>query len=230
MNKRFYIRFVALLMVFVCTVILMPVTTTAGTDGNATLVKSYNKDGKFSMVIDLTTPDNGFATFEIFLTDANGNVYTRWNNISSSYTSGTRQYTFSRSYANTPEGQYKMNVVATNAYGNSKNFSWVVNHKKTIIIAFKDTYKVKNADGTYSQQFNFTSVNGKGKTFHVELYTNDGKFIKSFSYTASSDNSNWWAKWNYYPDKGVKMKSGSYILKYWVDGGNPKQTTITISI
>jgi hypothetical protein len=76
-----------------------------------------------------------------------------------------------------------MNVVATNGYGNSKNFSWTVNHKKTVSIAFKDTYKVKNADGTYSQQFNFTSVNGKGKIYHVELYTNDGKLVKSFSFT-----------------------------------------------
>jgi hypothetical protein len=166
------------------TVLLMPVSImAAGADGHATLVKSYNKDGKFSMVIDLTYPDNGYATFEIFLTDASGNVYARWNNISSNYTFGTRQYTFSRSYADTPDGQYKMNVVATNGYGNSKNFSWTVNHKKTVSIAFKDTYKVKNADGTYSQQFNFTSVNGKGKTYHVELYTNDGKLVKSFSFT-----------------------------------------------
>jgi hypothetical protein len=47
---------VALLMVIVCTVVLMPVSAMAGTDGVAKLVKSYNKDGKFSMVFDLTYP------------------------------------------------------------------------------------------------------------------------------------------------------------------------------
>ena len=232
MNKRFTIRFTALLVVIVCTVLMMSIPTMAVNNGNATLVKSYNKDGKFHMVIDLTYPDDGYVctTFEIFLTDQGGDVITRWDTITSNYAYGTKQYTFSRSYADTPDGQYTMNVVITDVYDRSKNFSWVINHKKVVSLTFIDTYKVKNTDGTYSQMFRFSALNGKNKTYHMELYTADGKFVRAFSTKDQYDKSTFRVKWNYFPQKGVKMKSGSYILKYWPDGGNPKQMTIDISI
>lgn len=231
MNKRLYLRLTALFVAFALMVLCMPIPSLAKViNGKATLAKCYNKDGKFCMAIDLNFVNDPVTYFEIFLSDEGGNVYTRWDNIMENYTSSVKQYVFSRSYANTPEGLYQMNVVACTPYGDSETFSWTVNHKKVASLTFKDTYKVKNPDGTYGQKFRISTANGKGRTYHMELYTKSGSFVTSFEAEGQYDNSIWSETWNYYPDSGLKMQSGTYILKYWVDNGNPKQVTLKITI
>lgn len=231
MKKRVYIRVLALMLAFVFTTLFVSFPASAEViNGKATLAKSYNKDGKFCMAIDFNFVNDGALTFEIFLTDEGGNVYTRWDNIMVNYTSGTKQYIFSRSYADTPTGLYKLNVVASTQYGDSRNYSFTINHKKVATVTFKDTFMVKNADGTYSQRFRFTTIGGKDKTYYLELYTNNGNYITSFQTNGMYDKSTWSEDWNYYPDSGTRMKSGTYILKYWIEGGNPKQTTVKITI
>lgn len=231
MNRRLYIRLVALVLVFVSTGLFMPAPASAEViTGKATLAKSYNKDGKFCMAIDFSFMNDGALTFEIFLTDEAGDVYDRWDNITLNYTGETKQYIFSRSYAGTPTGLYTMNVVATTLFGDSKTYSWPVNHKKVAVATFKDTYKVKNQDGTYSQRFRFSTTGGKDMTYYLEIYTKNGDLVTSFQTDGRFDSSTWTETWNYYPDSGVRMKSGTYILKYWIGDGNPKQTSVKISI
>lgn len=231
MRKQTGLRLFVLFLLCALTLVLMPVRSSAEViNGKATLAKCYNKDGLFCMAIDFNFVNDGAVTFEIFLTDEGGDVYCSWDSIMSNYTSGIKQYVFSRSYASTPEGLYTMNVVASTPYGDSRNYSWPVNHRKVGSATFLDSYKVKNADGTYSQRFRFNTLNGKGKLYTLELYTKNGEYITSFQTEGRYDKSIWSEDWNYYPDSGLKMRSGTYILKYWIDNGNPKQTTINLSI
>lgn len=221
----------AWMLILVFTILMMTVPASAEViTGKAVLVKSYNKDGKFCMVVDFNFVNDGGLNFEIFLTDEAGDVYDRWNNISLNCASEIKQYVFSRSYANTPTGLYTMNVVATTLFGDSKTFSWAVNHKKVASATFKDTFKVKNQDGTYSQKFRFSTNGGKDKTYHLEIYTSNGEFVTSFQTIGRYDTSIWSETWNYFPESGVKMQSGTYILKYWIGDGNPQQKSVKITI
>jgi archaellum component FlaF (FlaF/FlaG flagellin family) len=232
MKRRFSTRLIAMLLVFVFAVFLVPVQASANVSNcTVTLAKSYNKDGKFCMEIHFGLSSVSYMMFEIFLTDQGGDVITRWDNIMvGTYINDTLKYVFSRDYSTTPDGKYTMNVVATDASGNSSNYAWGVNHKKVVSVSFLDTYQVKNDDGSYSQKFRFSTLNGKGKTYHLEIYTKDGAYITSFETVGKYDKSTWSETWNYYPDSGVKMKSGTYILKYWADDGNPKQETVSLTI
>lgn len=232
MKKRFLTRFSAMLIILAMTIAIMPVHTLAGAyDCSSTLGKCFNKDGKFSMPINFMLTSDVNLVIEVYLTDEGGDVICRWNEINiAAYINGNLSYTFSRSYATTPDGLYTMNVVITDTLGNSQYAAYTVNHKKVASLTYKDTYKVKNADGSYGQKFRFQNTNGKGRDYHLEIYTQNGAFVTSFTEESQYDNSVWSETWNYYPKQGVKMKTGTYILKYWVDGSTPKQVTINITI
>lgn len=232
MKKRLLTRLTAMLMTLAMLIALMPVHTMAGAyECTSTLGKCFNKDGKFSMPFTFKLTSDVDLVIEIFLTDEGGDVICRWDNINiGTYIDGNLSYTFSRSYANTPDGLYTMNVVITDALGNSQNFGYTVNHKKVSTLTYLDTYKVKNADGSYGQKFRFQNRNCKGRDYHMEIYTKSGSFVTSFTEESLYDVSVWSEIWNFYPTNGVKMKSGTYIIKYWVDGSTPKQVTLDITI
>jgi uncharacterized protein (DUF2141 family) len=188
MKRRFSTRLMAMLLVFVFAVLFVPVQASADVSNcTVTLANSYNKDGKFCMEIHFDLSGVTYMVFEIFLTDQGGDVITRWDNINvGTYINDTLKYVFSRNYSSTPDGKYTMNIVATDANGNSSNYAWNINHKKVVSVSFKDTYKVKNDDGTYSQKFSFSTLNGKDKTYHLEIYTKDGDYITSFETVVST--------------------------------------------
>jgi len=230
-TTRLPLRFAALALAMVLTLLLMPIPTSAEVYGEIKLTKCYNENGKFVMQVETANLD--FGTLEVFLTDEGGDVVDRWENINHSSYSMPATYRFPRDYATTPTGTYSLNIVYTGSgtFGEeSKNWSWAINHTKKVSMSFSKTFKVKNADGTYAQKFAFVQSGGQGMQLYCEIYTKAGKLIRSYETYSEYDKCTWTVKWNYFPDSGVKMKSGTYIIKYWMGDGNPKQTTVNLSI
>ncbi len=225
------IRRFAVVVLCALVALLFPSQTSAEVYGEIKLTKCYNDNGLFVMQVETQNLD--FGTLEVFLTDEGGDVVDRWENISHSNVSMPAVYRFPRNYTDTPSGLYALNIVYTGSgtFGEvSKSWAWTVNHTRKTGITLTKNYKAKASDGTYVHKFVFSQVGGAGQTLHCQIYTKAGKLVRNFECESIYDKSTWTVSWNYFPDEGLKMKSGAYILKYWIGDGNPKQTTVNLSI
>ena len=211
--------------------LVVPAPTSAEVYGDIRLTKCYTENGLFVMQVETSNLD--FGTLEIFLTDEAGDVVDRWENISHSSYSTPAVYRFPRNYAETPSGLYALNIVYTGSgtFGEeSKNWAWTVNHTRKTGMTMTKQYKTKASDGTYVHKFVFSQVGGAGQTLHCEIYTKAGKLVRAYERDTEYDKTTWTQTWNYFPDSGLKAKSGTYIIKYWIGDGNPKQTSVNLSI
>lgn len=230
-KRQRLLKFLVLSVMCALVLLLFPSRTSAEVSGEIKLTKCYNENGLFVMQVETSNLD--FGTLEVFLTDEGGDVVDRWENINHTSYGTPAVYQFPRNYADTPSGLYALNIVYTGSgtFGEvSKNWAWTVNHTRKTGITLTKNYKAKASDGAYVHKFVFSQVGGAGQTLHCQIYTKAGKLVRSYATECEYDKGTWTITWNYFPSEGVKMKSGAYIVKYWIEDSNPKQTTLNLSI
>lgn len=197
--------------------------------GTLKLSRSYmDTNGYFCMEYEVSGLDNGLL--EACLMDSSGVVIDRWNAIDHVNYTYPVKYTFPRDYASTPGGTYTMQMTYSNMWG-SKSWSFNIKHAQKSAMTLKESYKILKDDGSYAHKIAFNISGAKGKALTCEIYTKDGKLLRQYSCsTFNYASGTWTIKWDYFPTSGLKVGSGDYLIKYWVQGGTPKQSTINVQV
>ncbi len=225
MNRRFDPRLLAVCAALALAFLWCPLPVAAEVAGTVELVRNFNEDGKFTHAVSLAFGEP--VTVEAYLENEEGLEIDRWPELHLD-ASSAGVYNFPRQYSTTPSGRYTFYIVASSEAGETRVWSWTVNHTKKVSLTFAKTYKIRKADGTYRQVFQFNQTGGAGNTYHMEIYTLDGALIKSFEAVGKRDQGNWNWEWDYFPEAGLQIQSGTFIIKYWLGNGTPKQTTVRI--
>lgn len=246
LQKKHGYRIISLIM---CCVMLMftaspSVSALSGSDFGASVQenKTYFKDGKFWYSFYLYANDVFYdVEYTVKLYNSNKKEVVSWSTYEvSAGTKETRNYGYD--FSKLPTDTYTYKVMATSPgywwlYGlGSKYVYWTftvdhVNDNIAPTISFKSAEPVTMNDGAPGLKFTFSQQNGKGKNLTFEIYDSNSKKIYSktsgtLNYVSGTN----WMTWNYYPsDGGLKAKSGTYTVKYWITGGNPKESTFSIN-
>jgi hypothetical protein len=197
--------------------------------GTVTLSRSFtDTKGRFCMEFDASNLDNGLM--EACLIDSSGVVIDVWNALDHVNSGSSVKYTYPRDYASTPSGTYTMQLTYSNLWG-AKSWSFSIKHTQKSVMTLKESFKILKDDGSYAHKIAFNLTGATGKSLTCEIYTKDGKLLRqyscsSFGYTSGT----WTIKWDYFPKSGLKVGSGDYLIKYWVQGGTPKQSTISVQV
>lgn len=88
-------------------------------------------------------------------------------------------------------------------------------------------------DGSTYNRIYFNYNQSKGKTPKAEIYDANGKLITTATWKKpfSKDSGSTYLTWSGYPTGGgIRCESGDYIVKYWIDGGKPRQTKVHLVI
>jgi hypothetical protein len=230
------VRFITLIMV-AAFLVAATITSVSAVDygysdeitGTLTLSRSYtDTKGRFCMEFKASNLDAGLM--EACLMDSSGVVIDRWNALDHVNTGSSVTYTYPRDYSSTPSGTYTMQLTYSNLWG-AKSWSFNIKHTQKAVMSLKESYKILKDDGSYAHKLAFSLTGAKGKALTCEIYTKDGKLLRS--YTCSNfgyASGTWTVKWDYYPTSGLKVGSGDYIVKYWVQGGSPKQSTFNVQV
>lgn len=235
-TKKPPVRFISLLILTVLLLTTLPNTAFAAdtgygyeVTGTLTLARSYtDTNGCFCMEYEVSNLDNG--TIDACLMDSSGVVIDRWNAIDHVNYSSPVKYTYPRDYSSTSSDTYTMQMTYSNLWG-SKSWSFNIKHTQKSVMTLKESYKILKDDGSYAHKLVFNLTGAKGKTLTCEIYTKDGKLVRQ--YTCSNfgyASGTWTVKWDYFPASGLKVGSGDYLIKYWVAGGTPKQSTINVQV
>ena len=144
---------------------------------------------------------------------------------------------------NLSSGVYTMKVTVTlvgekwSGYGyvqDSLVFVWSynINHTQAAIVNLSNVEVVRRDDGSYTNKFIFSHSGAKGQVLNMEIYDPWGSRVYStkgspISYTSGTYSFTWGG----YPSGGgVQCGSGTYTIKYWLDGKNAKQSRQYLSI
>lgn len=248
MKKSFKIIIVLLLSVIISTSAATPVLAIKASECGLKLYqnKSYNKGGKYYMSYTFTTgrpPNTAEAQTKIKASVVNSSgktIFTWAEETFEEYKTIDRNY--GADYSKLPSGTYTMHITGTVSgrdYGiNSWRdyvFKWSIkiNHTQPATINFKSVENVANDDGSYSNKIIFSHSGAKGKKVSMEIYNAAGKVVykTSASNPISYDSGTYSFKWSGYPSGGgLKSDSGDYTIKYWLSGGNPKQSKVYLDI
>ena len=144
---------------------------------------------------------------------------------------------------NLSSGTYTMKVTVTvigekwNGYSYVRDdlvFVWSYNitHTQAAIVSLSKVEVIRNDDGSYENKLGFGHSGAKGQVLNVEIYNERGTKVYSrrgnpISYTSGTYS----FYWNGYPASGgMQCESGTYTIKYWLDGKNAKQSRQYLSI
>ncbi|MCQ2736023.1 MAG: hypothetical protein MJ234_02260 [bacterium] len=86
----------------------------------------------------------------------------------------------------------------------------------------------KDAGGNHI--FSISYSNFEGKKITAELYDGNDRFIRGFNFIPKKHSGSFQCKWNGYPVKGAKCRSGNYSLKYWGEGVSPKTKRFVLEL
>lgn len=226
MKKRMKRVLALLLVLSVACIITSPMTFAQ----NEVMVfeKGYNKDGKFYMPV-LYNGNGSEATMSATLTDENNNLILTYPSKQAS--PGTRM-TFSNSFAQLKSGTYYLNVRCDFLFSDPIIKSLKITHKAPgSNLVSTNTYQMYTDAGYVKHAFKFDYFNALGKKIAIEIYDEYGQFIYSNSLTTKYATGNCTFTWDYFPSNGgIMVSSGTYIIKYWVDGQTPKQQKFQVKL
>lgn len=215
---------------------------------SASFVKSYNEDGKtwisYAINTGIIESNASNAKTEIWAEVYNsaGKKVISWTSVSFEPNKKiTRRYGYD--WSKFPSGKYtfKLYVKVSGSVfdlisyvNDSETWYWsrTIDHKATAKVSFIENPHVLTDDGAYVTNFVLSQSGCKGKVIHIEVYDEWGsRVFKNKSKPVQKESGKVAFHWGGYPsDGGKRCPDGEYTIKYWVDNGNPKQTTTWITM
>lgn len=191
--------------------------------------KTYNKDGKFYAPVTYLGLEGSEATVNATLTDANNNVIDIYTTMKAG--PGTT-ITYSKSFAGLKSGTYYLNITCEFMFYDSITKSLKINHKAPAPkVAVSSVYQTYTDSGDVKHVFKLEHANDYGKIITIEVYDQSGEFLYSGSLKTIYNKGTCTFKWDYFPlSGGIMISSGTYILKYWVEGQTPKQQKFKVEL
>lgn len=191
--------------------------------------KTYNKDGKFYAPILYNGNQGSEATISATLTDENNTLIVTFPTKQASM--GTR-ITYSMSFASLKSGTYYLNVRCDFMFQDPIMKRLKITHTAPgPKLVPTENYQMYTDAGDAKQVFKFDYFNAYGKKIYIEVYDEYGQYIYGNSLTTSHVNGKCYFKWDYFPQYGgIMVSSGTYILKYWIDGQTPKQQKFQVKL
>lgn len=243
-----------MLSLFLLTVIILSMNISAfaesAKDFGLTLSKndSYSKDGLFYMSFNINTGQLPMANdtntkVKVELFNSAGKRVVNWTEKTFESNKSIKQnYSYDWN-KNLPTDTYTMKVTCTldgNSYSTYSGWapcayywSFKINHTAPSSINLSSTTVVALNDGSYATKISLGHSGSKGKVANLEIYNEWGDLVFSTigSSPISYDKGTYSFTWGGFPNGGgVKCSSGNYKIKYWVSGGNPKQSTVWLDI
>ncbi|MEM1485966.1 hypothetical protein V6615_14010 [Oscillospiraceae bacterium PP1C4] len=229
--KKLASRVLSMLLVIACISCIITVHASALTAEEIIIFrKTYTKNEKFMMPVDI----GAGGTVSANLTDSNNNVIETFTTLL--VQAGTT-ITYKRSFSGVKPGLYYLNVnyIYAAYYGlGEKSFSRRLEIKHNgppPKLIFSQTYQTYTDSGDVSQVFKFDYFNASGKIIKYEIYDEYGNFIAKNGLTTKHMKGSCTFQWNYYPSQGgLMVSSGTYIIKYWIQGQTPKQINFLVEL
>lgn len=214
---------------------------------SVTFNKSYREDGKLWMSYTISTgkiASNAYdAKTEVWaeIYNSAGKKIVSWDSVSfEPNQKTTRKYGYD--WNKLPSGQYtfklylRISGTIHDGLYYMKNMGWYwskqVNHTAPSTVWLDSSALVTRDDGSYANRIKLGHSGAKGKVPNLEIYDAQGNLVfsakgKEISY----DKGTYSFLWNGFPkDGGAQCQSGDYRIKYWVSGGNPKQSQVWLDI
>lgn len=191
---------------------------------------TYNENGQFVMPVRF---EGGDGTVSATLTDEKLNIIDTFKTMP--IVIGNKIF-YKKGFAAVKSGTYYLNVkfVYSSYYGTTQPItrSLKITHKQpSAKLTFSQTYQAYTDSGDVNQVFQFAFSNASGKKTSCEIYDQYGTFLAKNELTIKNVNGTYTFKWNYYPSKGgLMVSSGTYIIKYWIDGAAAKQQNFEVNL
>jgi len=223
------------------------------TDCGLTLTKnqSYtNDDGAYVMSFSINTGKypGSYASYnqtkvKFNLYNSAGKSVANWDEKAyNPNTKVTREPSYNYQ-KNLSSGTYTMKVTVTvigekwNGYSYVRDdlvfvWSYNVTHTQAATVNLSTVEVVRRDDGSYANKFGFAHSGAKGQVLNLEIYNERGTRVYSskgspIAYTSGTYSFTWGG----YPSGGgLQCDSGTYTIKYWLDGKNAKQSKYYLSI
>jgi hypothetical protein len=224
------VRFLITLM------ILLSLLQTTASALSITITKTgtYSKNGKF--YVNFHMSGNYNTTVSAVLKDTSGNIVVSWPATASDINTKP-DIAFGADYTTLPAGQYTMIATATTegsptgSGGNPLVATLAVkinNNPKPTLSFVEEGMFVSSSTGQYIHRFNFNFTVGAGKTVTTQIYTWDGLLLRTCKYTLKNASGTYSYKWDYFPDDGLRVDSGDYVIKYKIGDGEWQQIEFTV--
>lgn len=237
-----------LCVLLVCGSITPVVAGPADCGVSAVFNKSYKEEGKLWMSYTVNTgkiASNASDTktevwAEIY--NSSGKKVVSWK--SASYEANkkiTRKFGYD--WSKLPTGKYTFRLYVrvhgtirdgSIYYTNNMGWYWSqqVDHTAPSSVWLDSSALVTRDDGSYATKIKLGYSGAKGKVPNIEIYDEKGNLMYSAAgKNISYDKGTYSFLWNGFPKNGgVQCQSGNYKIKYWLDGGNPKQSQVWLDI
>jgi hypothetical protein len=206
-----------------------------------TKTDSYTKDERFYLVFSLKTGQIPYASdpktsTEAELVSAGGKQVFNWERKYYGHNE-TIYRALGFPVSDLASGTYTMKITVRvwNGSSNQSSWSWsyTINHQATASTYLDSATLVKQSDGSYANKITIGHSGCKGKVMNLEIYDGRNNLVYSAkgSKPVSYDAGTFSFTWGGFPTSGgPQCSSGSYNIKYWVTGGNPKQSTVWLDI
>jgi flagellar hook assembly protein FlgD len=212
--------------------------------------KGYTQDGQYYISFTIASgrlsgcdPSSTNTKIKANLYNSSGKSVVSWKERTLASSTTTTQL-FSYDWDNNlPSDSYTLKLLVTlsgEEYGYARmpqeekyEWSYSFTHTQPAKIWLGSVSLVANNDGSYSNKISFGHSGAKGRFVSLEVYNSSGKLVykasgsTAISYTSGSYN----FFWNGFPNGGgPQCGSGNYTIKYWLNNGNPKQSTVWMDI
>lgn len=203
--------------------------------------KWYTKDGRYYMPFTLQTgqvpyADDPSTSMVAELFNSSGKSIFKWDRKFYSHNgTTTREPNFP--LGNLASDTYTMKVTVGIWEGSRCDYTWDwtynVNYKVPSSIYLDSAAVITRDDGSYANRIKLGHSGCNGKFAHIEIYDEWGNLVMSGQGNkAISNNKGIYSfTWGGFPKGGgLRCESGHYTIKFWVTGGNPKQSTVWLDI
>ncbi len=221
-------RIACLLITLIMTLSILQ-TTTFASDLTITKVKSFNYQGKFYMSFQVQSYNQAKVT--AILINSAGKTVLQWKPLLSS-SQNNPVVTFGENYDKLPAGQYTM-VVTGELLGISPKTTATLkatiknNPQATLSILDEAMCRIDSTKG-YGHSFRFNFTQGLGKTVALQIYTAKGQLLKTNQYQLKNASGTYKYVWDYFPDNGLRVSGGNYIVKYKIGDGAWQQRQFAV--
>lgn len=210
--------------------------------------KSYKEDGKFWMSFSFNTgiiaPNAFDAKTEIWaeIYNSAGKKILSWKKESFEPNKEiTRRYSYNLNSLPTGKYTFRLNLRISGSYRDGSltftdddGWYWLreINHTAPVSVWLDSAALFTRDDGSYANRIKLGYSGAKGKVPNMEIYDMQGNLVcGGKGKELSSDKGAYSFIWSGFPrDGGVQCESGNYKIKYWLDGGNPKQSQVWLDI
>lgn len=112
------------------------------------------------------------------------------------------------------------------------NSSYTFNYIGKPYLRFRSTKAIRQNDGDVVQRFYLSRNRLNNKFINVQIYNSQNKLVYSMKRKSNNTMQDFTFNWNGWPrgNSATKCPRGTYTLKYWADGINPKTVKFRLAI